>query len=258
MQKKLSVILDYQENFTDNFSTIAYAKILENIENVKCFYKNADCDRGDFEKKLQNFSVDFDFVSSKKASDIVSTSYFLNRLFLKNKKLFDKCVKNNVISKKNFDVDDEIFLDDTILSNFKFKNTDFIKNFDILDNILTQNSIGLYISNKDKLNSKDYKFIQNSIERLNKYIKNPKLFIFTANENFKLETFVDYFVINLFSWKEEYYFLSRCKHHIVLNKSNSFSLNFWASVVHNREYSYRVLDKNTKINKKIAHNILLV
>ncbi len=258
MQKKLSVILDYQDNFTDNFSTIAYAKILENNENIECFYKNNDCERNDFEKNIQNLYMDFDFISSKKASDIVSTSYFLNKLFLKNKKLFDKCVKNNVISRKKFDIEDEQYLNDEILKLFKFKNTEFIKNFDILDNILSENSIGLYISDKDNLSTKDYDFIYSAINRLNKFVKNPRLFIFTSCESLKLNTFVDYSIINLFNWKEEYYFLSNCKHHIILNKPNSFSLNFWSSLVYSREYSYRVFNKNTKIKNKNIHNMLFV
>ena len=54
----------------------------------------------------------------------------------------------------HFKIDDIPKITDELKTKFDFKNTDFIVNYDILEEITETNSIGLYISPKDKHNFK--------------------------------------------------------------------------------------------------------
>lgn len=142
---------------------------------------------------------------------------------------------------------------------FELKNLDFIKNRDILDEIINRNSIGVFIDCNDEFNDKNKKYIKNALKRLNKFIKKPKLYIFSKNNNIKLDTFVVYEIVNIYNPKEEYCFLSNCKHHIILDTEKSYSMNFCSSIVFQKEYSYAVYGriKSAKINIIFLNGCLL-
>ncbi len=257
------LILDYQEDFADDFSALAYAKIIKNQNNnLKYFYENKTQKRAKFEEYMSNFNFDFDsdfdFISSKKVKDIAQKAFYLNNLCLKNKKKFKKYVKNIFLTKKYFDINDLEFINNEIKSMFSFKTFEFVKDYDILDKITSKSSIGVFVSSKDKFTKDDEDFIISSLNRLNKFLKQPKLFIFSKNKNIKIDTFADYEIVDLLDWREEFYFLSLCKHHIILNKENSYSKNLWASVINKKDYCYTVCKNQKNIDTKKFHNWLFI
>ncbi len=263
MRKNSLLILDYQGNFADDFSVIAYAKIMKKQnKNLKYFYENKTLKRSKFEEYMSNFNLDFDsdfdYISSKKVKDVAQKSYFLNNLFLKNEKLFNKYVKNNVLSKTHFEINDIEFISNEIKSMFSFKTFEFVKNYDILDEIYSHSSIGVFVSKDDELTNDDLEFISNSLNRLNKFLKQPKLFIFSKNKNIKIDTYIEYEIVDLLDWREEFYFLSLCRHHIVLDTKNSYSKNLWASIISKRDYCYTLYKKSKNIDTKKMHNWLFV
>ncbi len=263
MRKNSLLILDYQENFADDFSIIAYAKIMKKQNsNLKYFYENKTFKRSKFEECMSNFNfdfdVDFDYISSKKVKDIAQKSYFLNNMFLKNEKMFNKYVRNNVLSKTHFEINDIEFITNEIKSLFSFKTFGFVKNHDILDDINSCSSIGMFVSKDDELSDIDLDFVKNSLNRLNKYLKQPKLFIFSKNKNIKIDTHIEYEIVDLLDWREEFYFLSLCRHHIVLDTKNSYSKNLWASIINKKDYCYTLYKKSKDIDIKKVHNWLFV
>lgn len=248
MREDRLVVLDYSENFADNFSTIAYGKILEKNLNLKCCYENKPLNRIKIEKFISYFNTDINFVPINRIEEISKKAYFFNNLFFDKKHIYKKMTKNNVIIQKHFNLNDISLIDENIKNDFKFNNIDFIKNYDILDKITSTGSIGLYLSKLDEINDDTKKFIYKATKKLNKYIKRPKLFIFSRNKNLNLNSFVDFEIIDLFDWKEEYYFLSNCKHKIVPNLKYSYSANFWAAVTNQKDYFYVACEnKNKKV-----------
>ena len=258
MKTKQCLVLDYSDTIMDNFSTLAYAKIIQNLNNIEYFYENDTNKRNMIENYMSDFDIDLNFISSKKVSDIVGKTYFLNKIFLKNKRLFNKCVFHNILFKNKFDISDIHLITEDIKAMFRFKDLSFIKNFDILDDILSTNSIGIFISSKDEFNNQDAFYLKKSVKRLNKFVKNPKLFIFSDSNSINISTFINYQIVKISNWKEIYYFLSNCKHHVIFNKKNSYSMNFWGSVVLNKEYSYCVCKRNKYLKNKSAHNLLFI
>ena len=256
METQELIILKYQDNFADNFTSIAYGKILEKISNRKCCFENTTSKRATFENKMTNFNAKIDYISSARINKITQESYFLTRLLIdeKNiqKELKKKKAKNNIIDLKYFKIDDIKYLTPEIKKLFEFENLEFIKNYDILENIQNSQSIGLYLNKDDIENNKiDYDFIYNATKRLNKYIKKPKLYVFTNIEiENKFNSFIDYKIINIKDWREEFYFLSNCKHNIIPNTNNSYSTNFWASQINTKSYSIIAYDKKTKATAK--------
>lgn len=244
------VILNYHENFADNLSSIAYSKILEEKSGVNCCYENKTALRTKFEEKMTYFDIDYKFISSARVETLTSKPNNLNKFHINSKDISKKKFKRGIINLKHFNIDDVKFLPSDIISSFNFKETDFLINHDILEEILSQNSIGLYIDELDaKQKNIDTEYIQKATKRLNKYLKKPKLFIFSKNSlNLDLELYIDYKILNIRDWKEEFYFLKSCKHKIILNTNNSYSNGFWAALINEKEYYYNIFDK--KLNQK--------
>lgn len=248
--KENFVILNYHENFADNLSAIAYSKILEEKSGTSCCYENKTIPRTKFEEKMAYFDVDYKFISSARVEMLTKKANNINKYHINSKDISKKRIKSGIINLKHFNIDDVKFLPNNIVSSFDFKDTDFVVNHDILEEILSQNSIGLYIDEFDANQENiDLNYIKKATKRLNKYIKKPKLFIFSKNSlNFDLDLCVDYKVLNIRDWKEEFYFLKSCKHKIILNTNNSYSNGFWAALINEKEYYYNVYDK--KLNQK--------
>lgn len=244
------VILNYHDNFADNFSSYAYSKILEENSGISCCYENKTSLRTAFEEKMSYFDMEYKFISSARIEKLTKKADNLNKYYINSKDIAKKKIKRGIINLKHFNLDDTKYLPKDLISVFNFKNNDFIVNYDILEEINSKNSIGLYISKKDIDDNKiDFKFIKKATKRLNKYLKKPKLFIFTnADLDFKIDSYIDYEIVNLRDWKEEFYFLKSCKHKIILNSQNSYSNGFWAALMSELDYHYIVYDKN--LNQK--------
>ena len=60
--KNNCVVLEYQEDFTDNFSVYAYGKIIEKKSGTPCFYENSSNKRIKFEAKMNNFNLDIKYI----------------------------------------------------------------------------------------------------------------------------------------------------------------------------------------------------
>ncbi len=221
------VLLEYCDNFADNFSNYAYGKIYEKEKKAKCFFENNPRKRKRFEDKMKYFSIEPNYLSSSRFNNIIKNS------------------AKNLVCNKHFKTDDIKYLDDDILKCIKFDKLDFIVNYDVLDEITARNSIGVYLNSSDINNNKiDWDFIDRACARLNKYLKNPVLFIFTDGE-IEHDFFLDfeYKILNELNWKENFYFLSRCKHSIIPENS-SYSLNFWSSLLADKSYSLKIIQKN--------------
>ena len=242
------VLVEYQENFADNLSSIAYAKILEEKTNAKCYLENDIKKRKIFENKMSNFNLEYEFISSTRVQNFSKLALDNNKFFLNTNKT--KKINNKIISLKHFNIDDKDLISDNIKNMLKFNKCDFIVNYDILEDIVSTQSIGLYI-NKNDINTINNEFIYNATKRLNKYIKKPKLYIFSDNSiKDKINSFIDYEILSINDWREEFYFLTACKHKIILNTKNSYSEGFWAAVLNEKEYCLNIYDKKIKTIKK--------
>ena len=234
MDSKLAV-LKYHNSFADNFSTYAYGKILANKFSHCCVYENSVKERSRFESDMDNFNLDYTYVSKTRVDKIYNRKglFNLNELHSKN------INSDRFISYPHYNIKDIGYINSDIKKEFEFKNLDFIRNYDILEEINASNSIGLYINKSDSI---DKKFIEKSFFRLNKYIKRPFLYIFCANE-IKLNYMINYKRVSLNDWREEFYFLRKCKHKIIHCSKNSYSEGFWASILGNNDFSYVTYDK---------------
>lgn len=255
MEKEL-ILLKYQDNFADNISLLAYKSILEKECGNKCYFENNTQKRDIFERKMSNFSVDYNFISTAKVQKLIENPHKQNKLYISRKEISKKRkIKQGIVDLKHFQIEDTNLLDDEFLNKIKFNNTDFIKSHDILEDILTSNSIGLYLNKQDiESNKVDYEFIQKATKRLNKYIKKPFLYVFSEIDiKHKINTCVNYKVITLSDWKEEFYFLKSCKHKIVPNLEKSYSHNYWATLLNQKSYHYCVYDKTLKQKTKLKN-----
>ena len=209
---------------------------------------------------MSNFNMDFNFVSTSRVEEITKRAFNINNLYINEKKvkkeLKSKKSKNNkILDLKYFDISDIPYLTDDVKSMFEFKNQDFIVNYDILEEIKSNNSIGLYINKKDtKENKPDKDYISRAVNRLNKYVKQPKLFIFAdkaLEESLSEAINIDYRIISLYDWREEFLFLKECRHKILYNAPGSYSEGFWASALSDKDYNINIYNKKIKaINKK--------
>lgn len=245
MEKNL-LLVKYQDNFIDNLSAYASARIISDRNNLKYCYENSSKTRNKFEEMMSSFNLKCEYISQNRASEITKEAP-------RNKKMFFK--KSCYLNTKNFDTSYLDYLTQDILSDLKFKNEDFLVNYDLLEEIKEKNSIGLYINKNDKI---DFEYILNSTKRLNKYLKQPILYIFSSDKKIKnLNLDVEYKIINLSDFKEEFYLLLSCKHKIIYSAANSYSEGLWASILNQKEYNYVVLNKNIK-NKHKKQNWIFV
>ena len=68
---------------------------------------------------------------------------------------------------------------------------------------------------------------------------------------------MNYEILDLGDWREEFYFLMQCKHKIIHCTQNSYSEGLWASVLNGKNYFYVAFDKKLKPSKKF-HNWIAV
>ncbi len=247
------VIIKYHDNFADNLSSYAYAKIIEKDCEIKCYYENKTNLREIFEEKMNYFDLDLNYLSSAKVNNIATKANNFNKIIL-DKNYKKKKIKKGFIEQKHFNISDTKLIFEDISNSFDFKSKDFIVNHDILEEIIQCNSIGVYLDIQDIENNQiDYEFIKKAAKRLNKYVKQPKLFIFAKTNINNLELCMNYKHLNLKDWKEEFYFLKSCKHKIILNSPNSYSNGFWAAFLNEKDYFYNIYDKKLKV-KDAKHN----
>ena len=250
------LVLEYQDNFADNLSSIAYGKIIEKETKLHCYFENDTQKRKHFEKFMSSFNLDYDFISSSRIKKLTESAFLKNKLYIDSKKIKKEMTKKNlrdkIINLAHFRISDIDLISDNIKNMLKFSKYDFLINYDILENILSNQSIGLYINEKD-LNSVNNDFIYRATQRLNKYIKKPKLYVFTKQKIKDINSFIDYEIISLSDWREEFYFLTNCKHKIILNSKNSYSEGFWAAVLNQKDYSINIFDKKLKSNKDLKN-----
>lgn len=224
------VLIEYQDNFANNLTNYAYSKILEDKYNLNCCYSNNLDKRRKFEDKMSCFNFDCKFISPIRFEQISKKAFENNKVYLSKPK------KNQVINPKKFDLKDIDLLNSKILDEMDFKNTDFIKNYDILEEIKAQNSIGLVLEN-----NYDNKYLEKAINRLNKYIKKPKLYIFKSNDvelDFKIN--VDYKCLNIEDYREKFYLLKSTKHKIITTQES-----VWAAILSHKDYNFIIYDKKS-------------
>lgn len=222
------VLIEYQDNFANNLTNYAYSKILEEKFSLNCCYSNDFSKRKIFEDKMDCFNFECKFISPVRFQDMAKKAFENNKIYL------NKPQKNIVINSKKFDLKDIDLLNSKILDEMDFKNTNFVKNYDILEEIKTQNSIGLVFENGINTN-----FIEKAIKRLNKYIKKPKLYIF-KNNNIKLnfETDIEYKCLNIEDYREKFYLLKSTKHKIITTQES-----VWAAILSHKDYNFIAYDK---------------
>ena len=248
MEDKI-ILLKYQSNFADNISLLAYSNIIESKSEIKCCFENKTTDRNNFESKMRHFDLDYNYTSTSKVEKMIENTLNINKLSIdRNKILHSKKIKKGIVNINHFQLDDYNLLDTDFLKHVKFNNLDFIKSYDILEEISQHNSIGLYINEKDiKNNEIDIVYIKKACKRLNKYLKKPILYIFSQEKINSLEGLdINFKYINLRDWKEEFYFLKNCKHKIILNAQNSYSSAFWAAKLNEKEYNFNIIPKSLK------------
>ena len=253
------VILEYQDNFADNFTTYTYGKILQKDSSNKCFWENSTKLRSEFEKNMDYFNLEYSYLSTSRVNNIAKTALRANDKILNKTKInkIKKSKKDKLINLKHFKIDDLSLIDDEIKENIKFKEINFIKNHDILEEIQKTNSIGVYFDKKDINNIDEFKeFLSKTTKRLNKYLKKPKLYIF-SKEKFEIESNIEYKIITLNDWREEFHFLTNCKNKIIPNLKHSYSQNFWATQYNQKEYFYIAYDKKI-ISKTKPKNWLAI
>ena len=244
MDKKLA-ILEYQNSFADNFSTLAYGKIVEKKFYFDCVYENTTQKRVNFEDKMNNFNLPYLYMSKSHIDKVSAKSKYMDYRDIKHKSLN----KNQIINFDSFRIEDIKYLTKDILSMFDFNNLSFLKNYDILEEITSSNSIGLYINTEDDI---DLKYINDALIRLNKYVSKPVLYVFTAKE-LDCEFCIPYQKLSLDDWREEFYFLKSCKHKIIYCTKNSYSVGFWASVLSQKNYYYNIYSKKLKQHCEYAN-----
>ena len=236
-----SFIIEYQESFADNLTNIAYAKILQNKTEDKFYFINNPIKRKKFERDMENFSLDFNYLSKNQVQLITSKSYKLTRKLIKEERILKDIklnIKNNkALNIRHFSINDIDSIPKDLFNDFKFKKTDFIINYDYLDEINSTNSIGLFINKKD-MGDIDFNFILKSSIRLNKYLKKPVLYIFSKGKiNIDLSLMpIKTKIVDIVDWREEFYLLTKCKNKIILTNENSYSAGFWSSVLNDNTY----------------------
>lgn len=240
MDKNL-VLLEYKDNFADNFSVYAYGKIAQEKFNALPCRQNSTNVRKIFEDTMKDFNLKNLYVSNNRVNEIVKKSQFMDYSDFNRKNL----KKDRIIGLNHFKTDDIEYITDDIINDFKFNNLNFIKNYDILETINTTNSIGLYINEYDE---PDYLYIENALKRLNKYIKQPKLYVFCKCD-LDLNSPIPYEILNSTDWREEFYFLMSCKHKIIHCSEKSYSEGFWAAILSKNKFGYVVINKNHKTSK---------
>jgi len=244
MDKNL-VVLEYQDNFADNFSTYAYGKIVENKFSHNCVYENTTSKRQHFENIMSNFNLSYSFISKSRVDKIENKSPYLDYKDFDLKRL----EKDKIVTLNQFRINDIDYLNKDIKASFDFINTDFIKNHDILEEIISNNAIGLYINQNDVIN---FEYIKSAAKRLNKYIKHPILYIFSKGIK-ELDINIKYRIIDLHDWREEFYFLKSCRHKIIHCTKYSYSEGLWASILSDNEFGYVVYSKEMYEGEKIKN-----
>ena len=257
MEENGLLILEYQENFADNLSMYAYGKILEKNQKRKCFYENDTKQRVKFESSMANFNLDWGYISTNRVKNIAKSALNYNRIIIDDKKISkeiksNKNKNNKILNLKHFKIDDIQYISNDILKSIEFNNCGFVKNYDLLEEISNDNSIGIYIDENDIIGLKvDWDYILKAILRLNKYIKKPCVYVFSKkNLENKINSPITTKYINLNDWREEFYFLSACKHKILLNSPASYSVNFWAIMLNNKDYYLNAFSRNLKVKNK--------
>ena len=256
MENNNLLILEYQDNFADNLSIYAYGKILEKKQKRKCFYENNIQKRVKFENSMAFFNLDCGYISTNRVKNLTKEAFYYNQIIINDKKI-DKEIKskkskNKILDLKHFKIDDIPLITDDILKALEFNNCDFVKNYILLEEISTVNSIGVYVSPSDVIsNGVDWEYISKSAYRLNKYIKKPVLYVFSTKDisnNINVDIKTKFICLN--DWKEEFYLLSACKHKILLDSPMSYSENFWSIVLNQKEYYLNAFNKKLKVKNK--------
>ena len=235
------IVLKYQENFADNLSELAYAKIIESKTNRQFFLENDITSRKKFEYKMSNFNMDFRYISTNQVQSVTEKSYLFTRKLITTDKISKEIGKikspDKLVDITRFKIDDIGLITDAVKEGFRFKNTDFIVNFDILDDIKSTNSIGLYV-NKNDLDDINVNYIKNAVKRLNKYLKKPILYIFSNSKDIPFADDLDINLKKLYliDWREEFYLYTQCRNKIILSNKSSYSEGFWGTILNERGY----------------------
>jgi len=86
MSNQNLILLKYQDNFADNLSTYAYGNILSKANNKKMFYENNTEKRMNFEAKMQDFNLDYDYISANREKEISKKSFQMTKMKKKKAK----------------------------------------------------------------------------------------------------------------------------------------------------------------------------
>ena len=77
------------------------------------------------------------------------------------------------------------------------------------------------------------------------------LYIFlNSDKKINLKSEIEYKILKIQNWQEEFYFQSKCKHKIILNAQNSYSQSLWATLLNDKSYSIKTYSKNISLKTK--------
>ena len=249
-QNNSIVLISPNESLIGFLNSYLIKEIIEKNSNSKCFLINDPSFRKNLEDKLKFFDIDFNYISIKKFNDFKNENMFKIKKFKKTLnlgKILRIKNKNLYLEEPYIDFKDRKYLTKELTKKLNFIELSFVKNYDILENINNSTSIGLYINLIDLENNLINKdFILNATKRLNKYLKQPKLYIFSKNINAEeIKSEIDFEILKLDNEYEEFYFYQKCKNKIILNAKNSSNFSIFNSLISSNRNIY--FENNNKL-----------
>ena len=185
--------------------------------------------------ELLKFSTDIKFADFQDCSILNKKHFFKKTLYKDKKKIFyPEILKINHSAYLNGYWQSEKYfshIKNDIKNIFQFKNTDFLQNTNMLNDIKSSNSVSISIRLGDYVNNpqcrkiyfvcnKDY--YTKAIEYICSKVDNPKFFVFSPEIDAACEYLpkgYEYIFSKSASWEEDMYLMRHAKHNILANSS---------------------------------------
>jgi len=184
--------------------------------------------------ELENFNINVEIATPEEIKKLKKKKIFNKTYFKEKKAEFNS--KINKIKKsaylEGYWQNEKYFKDfeKEIKNDFIFKKLDFIKNQDILEEILCTNSVSINIRLGDYLSEQNReiyhicknKYYENAMKYISEKIKNPVFYLFSDDHEYVEENYefcAPVKIIKSGSWQEDFYLMQKCKHNIIPNSS---------------------------------------
>ncbi len=206
--------------------------------------------------ELDNFNIKYQ-IAPNELTDKLKVKKIFNKTHIK-----EKCLNfNKNILRLNRDVylngywQTEKYFDkykDEIRSMYTFKNFDFVKNNELLNEIKSTNSISVHVRLCDYVNNPEYakiffvckqKYYKNAIEYMKKHVENPRFYVFSDDINGAKEFLPEsenLIYCNTENWQEDLYYAQSTKHNIIANSSFAW----WAAYLNSNENKIVIAPKH--------------